>query len=103
MTDTARLAALHEIVCRVRPDGTQHAFVFDPQGILSDCRYLRQALAATPAPLSTMGHANWCRIGRDHLGPCDDLAATPTPLDERCHCGHLNASCDRPDKEETKQ
>jgi hypothetical protein len=30
------------------------------------------------------------------------LAATPAPLDERCHCGHLNASCDRPDKEETK-
>jgi hypothetical protein len=24
-------------------------------------------------------------------------AATPAPLDVRCHCGHLNASCDRPD------
>jgi hypothetical protein len=41
-------AALHAVVCRVRPDGTSHSFVFDPQGILSDCRYLlaSEALAA---------------------------------------------------------
>jgi hypothetical protein len=44
-----RLDVLHSIVCRVRPDGTQHAFVFDPQGILSDCRYLREFLAAAIA------------------------------------------------------
>lgn len=42
----ADLAVLHAIVCRVRPHGTQHAFVFDPRGILSDCRYLRDALQA---------------------------------------------------------
>ena len=37
---------LHNVVCRVRPDGLQHAFVFDPQGILSDCRFLRDRLIA---------------------------------------------------------
>jgi hypothetical protein len=43
-TPEAARIALHAIVCRERPGGTVHAFVFDPQGILSDCRYLLVAL-----------------------------------------------------------
>jgi len=49
-----RIAAMHKAVCgEDTPDGrTPHGFRFDPQGSLSDCRYLA---SIAPAPLDIDG------------------------------------------------
>jgi hypothetical protein len=56
--------------------------------------------AATPAPLAQYGPVAPGHVCDVHCVPgehCVGHVTTPAPLDERCHCGHLNASCDRPD------
>jgi hypothetical protein len=77
-----------------------------PSGNAQDIvRHMDEDHRATPAPTTEERDANGICLdcgcgGNSHFRGCDGYrAVTPAPLDERCHCGHLNASCDRPDKE----
>ena len=57
MTSEKTIATLHDIVCRARPEGTAHSFAFDPQGILSDCRFLLTIVFPAAPPVAGIGDA----------------------------------------------
>ena len=98
-----------------------NAFSVNSRKFIAVWLHARGWVAATPAPLdlnavrgaigalhSAVESGERCspllhRVYEEGCAACAALA-TPAPLDvERCACGHLNASCDRPDADFSTQ
>jgi len=97
MTARDRKRRIHALLSRwetIRFANSEKECVEDFAAMIVD---LEDRLAATPAPpdVDAPDNANAATTSAN---------ATPAPLDvERCACGHLNASCDRPDADFSTQ